>query len=83
MIMGSYEDYWRHEFCPDGVDDCKAISARHLHIEERQVRILLANTGDCFSSVSRLQDGFDLRLPAEQSFQPIASEWLVIHDENS
>ena len=82
LVVRGHEDHRWHPLCSNGLDDRKAVGSRHLHVEEHQVRLLLANEGDRLSSVSRFRDGFDLRLTAEQPLQPLARERLVVHDEN-
>jgi hypothetical protein len=52
LVVGGHENHRWHELCSNGMDDRKAVGSRHLHIEEHQVRLLLANQGDCLSSVS-------------------------------
>jgi hypothetical protein len=64
LVVRGHEDERRHALCSDGVDDRKAISSWHLHVQEHKVRFFLANEGDCLPPVSRFGDRFHLRLTA-------------------
>src|SRR5262252_891940 len=82
LVVRGHEDHRRHALRPDGLNDGKAVGSGHLHVEKHQIRLLLANQDDRFSSVSCFADETDLRLAAEQQLQPLARKRFVIHNEN-
>ena len=82
LVVRGHEDHRRHALRSDRVDDREAVHPRHLHVEQHQVRRLLANDGDRLASVARFRYGLDAGLTAEQQLQPLARERLVVHDEN-
>ena len=53
LVVRGDEDHRRHALCSNSVDDPEAVGPRHLHVEEHQVRLLLADEGDRLPSVSR------------------------------
>lgn len=56
LVMRGHKDNRRHALRPYGMDDRKAIDARHLNIEEYEVRILFANESNGFPSIARLRN---------------------------
>jgi len=65
------------------MDGRKAISARHLHVKEYEIRSPLTNTSDSLSSVARFRDRPDLGLATEQQLQPFARDGLIIYNKDA
>jgi len=59
----------------------EAIEARHLHIEQEQVRLPLFNLGQRLQRVSRLADNLHFRMRAEQFPQPRPGRSFVVYDQ--
>jgi hypothetical protein len=62
---------------PNSLDDGETIHARHLHVKQDQVRLVVADAGYCLSSVPRFNY---LRIAAENQLNALSREWFVIDD---
>jgi hypothetical protein len=76
------ENHGRHPVCPNSVNDGEAVNARHLDVEQDEVRLRVANGGDRFAAIPSLRDRLDAGVPAEEQLQPVTRQRLVVHHEN-
>ncbi len=82
LVVRRDEDHRGHALCPDGVDHREAIDARHLHVEQHEIRLPVLNQRDRLAPVSRRQHGLDARLMIEQQLHAVPRQRLVVHHED-
>ena len=83
MIEGGHEHDERHARRTDGLDDLEAARAGHLDVEEDQVRLQPADGIDRLGPGGALGDDLQPVFRREQRAQPLASERLVVGDEDA
>ena len=63
------------------LDDAEAVEAGHLHVEKKQVGIVLADEVDGFKAVFALRDDVDIAGILEQIGKFVARELFIIDDD--
>ena len=59
------------------------VELRHSYIQDRDIRVVLGNQFDRFSSIARLRDDVEIRLLFEQEPQPGPYDGVIVREENS
>ena len=82
LIERRHED---HERCwpIERTEHAEAVDARHLHVEQHDVRVVRRDERDRLAAVRRLAHDLDVRLFAEQSTKPLPGERLIVDDEDA
>ena len=83
LIVGRHEDHERHPFAADRLDHLEAVHLGHLHVEKRQVGLVIDDCRHGFFSVATLRDELDVGLIRQQPGEPLASEGFIVHDQRS
>ena len=63
-------------------EHAEAVEARHLHVEQDQVGLLLGDRLDRLEAVAALADDLDVRLVLQPVAHPLAGQRLVVHDQS-
>jgi hypothetical protein len=82
-IVGGHEDGCGHLVGADLAHDVEPGLAGHLHVEEHEVRLQRADRVDGRRAVVHAGDDLDARFGAQQIFDALPGERLVVDDENA
>ena len=78
---GGKNDFRQRDFSiKQLLDHAKAVEARHLHIEENQVRIVFADEIDAFEAILALGHDVNIANILQQESELVASELFIVHD---
>ena len=83
FIVGGGENDRGHLLGRQGLQHLKAVEARHLDIEEHQVRTMLLNGLERLSPISALGDDLHIGLFIEKQPYSFTPEWLVVDDDGT
>ena len=82
-VEGRDEHDHRHALLRHLGDDVEAGNARHLDVEEHQVRLVLGDRGDRFAAVGTLAHDRDVGCALQAQFEAATSKRLVVDDDGT
>src|SRR5262245_9503744 len=80
FVIGRREDHERHRV--ERREEIEARLARHLHVEEEELRLQILERLPGGPGVRGLADDLDLGILAEETAELVSREALVVHDES-
>ena len=83
VVVGGDEHDRGHPVDADAAHDFQAVEARHLDVEEHQVRRHGGDRGHRVRAVTAFADDGQLAIGGQQRPQSSARQWFVIDDEDA
>src|SRR5918993_1425090 len=83
LVVGGDEDHVRHDLALERSQHAEPVHAGHLHVEEDQVGVLVANGIDGLLAIAVLADDGDVVMHPEHHPDALTREGLVVDDEGA
>ena len=80
-VEGRHEHHHRHAGLRDAAQHLEAVDARHLDVEEHEVRRVGGDRFDRLAAIRALRDDLEVVESAQAQLEPAPRERLVIDDD--